>query len=564
MEYGNKNDNTKVEEVQLDSDYIREEQNVLVISNIADDKQQQQQLKRSITWLNAFWVSSGVPALVLFSMGAVAATVGNPSWFVWTISIIMGFLQSFVYAEIAGLFPNKSGGASVYGAIAWLRYGKILAPISVWCNWFGWSPVVGIGTGLSAGYILSMFDSNAMVNTWEFRIVSLSFIKTDLSLRINSTFIIAAILMLIVFGIQHRGILSAARIQMIFAISSLLPLIILGMVPLFIGKVHSKNFIPFSPIMRDATNNVTTGSWNRAGITLFAGGMFIAAWSTYAFETAVCYTSEFKRPGSDTFKAIFSSGLLCLFVFTLLPIVFQGTLGLKGMLEPGIYNGMGVAKALAEMIGASKIMANVVVLLLLLSLLLSIMTAMAGSSRTLYQGSVDGWLPKFLSHVNQHGAPTAAMWTDLVFNLVLLLMSDYVFILAASNIGYVIFIWMNLNAVWIHRMDRPHWKRPFKTPTWLLVISVTLGYVNLVFLGMGSDIWGVGTLLTGLVFAALIIPVFLIRHYIQDKGHFPASITSGINPNEEESVTSRAGILPYIALGMGVVIVIASRLFAKY
>jgi amino acid transporter len=234
------------------------------------------------------------------------------------------------------------------------------------------------------------------------------------------------------------------------------------------------------------------------------------------------------------------------------------------MLEPGIYNGMGVAKALAEMIGASKIMANVVVLLLLLSLLLSIMTAMAGSSRTLYQGSVDGWLPKFLSHVNQNGAPTAAMWTDLVFNLVLLLMSDYVFILAASNIGYVIFIWMNLNAVWIHRMDRPHWKRPFKTPTWLLVISVTLGYVNLVFLGMGSDIWGVGTLLTGLVFAALIIPVFLIRHYIQDKGHFPASITSGINPNEEESVTSRAGILPYIALGMGVVIVIASRLFAKY
>ncbi|CAF0744477.1 unnamed protein product [Didymodactylos carnosus] len=99
----------------LDSDQIREEQNVLVISNDTDNKQQ---LKRSITWLNAFWISSGVPALVLFSIGAVAGTVGNPSWFVWTLSIIIGFLQSFVYAEIAGLFPNKSGGGSVYGAIA--------------------------------------------------------------------------------------------------------------------------------------------------------------------------------------------------------------------------------------------------------------------------------------------------------------------------------------------------------------------------------------------------------------------------------------------------------------
>ncbi|CAF4013635.1 unnamed protein product, partial [Rotaria sordida] len=336
MEHSNKNQNITTEEVPIDSNYIRDEQNNNVVTpTIVDDKDK---LIRSITWLHAFWVASGVPPLVLFSIGAIAATVGNPSWLVWTLSISIGFLQSFVYAEIAGLFPNKSGGASVYGALAWIRYGKVLAPISVWCNWFGWSPVLTIGTGLSAGYILSMFDSNALINTWQFRIVSLHFIQTDLSIRINSTFIIGAILMLVVFAIQHRGILSAARIQMMFAISALLPLIILGIVPLFLGKVHAKNFIPFAPLKRDATNNITTGNWDKAGITSFAGGMFIAGWSAYAFETAVCYTSEFKNPGSDTFKAILSSG----------------TLGLKRMLDPGIYNGMGVAKAMAEMIGGGK------------------------------------------------------------------------------------------------------------------------------------------------------------------------------------------------------------------
>jgi amino acid permease len=56
----------------------------------------------------------------------------------------------------------------------------------------------------------------------------------------------------------------------------------------------------------------------------------------------------------------------------------------------------------------------------ILALMLAIMTAMAGSSRTLYQGSVDGWLPRYLSHVNEHGAPTRAMWTDLIVNLVVL------------------------------------------------------------------------------------------------------------------------------------------------
>ena len=78
-------------------------------------------LHRTIGWKDAFWVASGVPALVLFSIGGIAATIGNPSWLVWVLSVTFGFVQAFVYAEIAGLFPSKSGGASVYGAAAWVR-----------------------------------------------------------------------------------------------------------------------------------------------------------------------------------------------------------------------------------------------------------------------------------------------------------------------------------------------------------------------------------------------------------------------------------------------------------
>ena len=103
-------------------------------------------LKRAIDWKGAFWVASGVPALVVFSIGGIAGTVGIPAYTVWIVSMIMGFIQSFTYAEIAGLFPNKSGGASVYGAAAWLRYGKFIAPLSVWCNWVAWTPVLSLGS----------------------------------------------------------------------------------------------------------------------------------------------------------------------------------------------------------------------------------------------------------------------------------------------------------------------------------------------------------------------------------------------------------------------------------
>lgn len=73
-------------------------------------------LHRKIDWTGAFWVASGVPALVLFSIGAIAATVGKPSWMIWALSIGFGFIQAFTYAEIAGLFSAGYTDLMVDGA----------------------------------------------------------------------------------------------------------------------------------------------------------------------------------------------------------------------------------------------------------------------------------------------------------------------------------------------------------------------------------------------------------------------------------------------------------------
>lgn len=534
-------------------------------------------LHRKIRWQGAFWLASGVPALVLFSMGAVTATVGKPAWLVWMISISFGFIQAFTYAEIAGLFPHKSGGSSVFGTLAWLRYSKFIAPISVWCNWFAWSPVLAIGSGLAAGYILTaMFPADAVINTWSITIADLGMIKDGLILRINATFILGAALLLTVFGIQHGGILRSAKTTMLLGITALVPLMLIGLVPLITDDMPAHHFFPLTPLAYNSLGQVVDGSWDIDGWVLMAGGLFIAAWSTYGFETAVCYTREFKDPKTDTFKAIIYSGLLCIAVFTFVPLAFQGHLGLgqmvspevldssgavvspavySGMLAPEVYSGMGVAELLSQMSSDSTFVANTLVVMLVLALLLSIMTSMAGSSRTLYQASVDGWLPKYLSHVNENGAPTKAMWTDLAFNLILLMMSDYVFILAASNVGYITFIFLSLNAGWIHRLDRPNWARPYKAPTILIALGVILGFVNLFIMGLGANIWGSGTLMTGVTFASLIIPIFIYRHYVQDKGVFPNAILEDMHLEDADGVGIRAGILPYIALIAGVLVV---------
>jgi amino acid transporter len=236
----------------------------------------------------------------------------------------------------------------------------------------------------------------------------------------------------------------------------------------------------------------------------------------------------------------------------------------NGMLAPDIYSGMGVAAVMGHMVHAGRLIGAVVVVMLVLALVLSLITSMAGSSRTLYQASVDGWLPKYLSRVNEHHAPSNAMLTDLCFNLVLLLMSDSVFVIGAANVGYMIFNFLNLNAGWIHRLDRPTQERPWRAPNWVLAVGACLSFVNLAFMGFGADVYGVGTLSFGLAFCSLIIPVFIFRHYIQDKGHFPADMAEDLGHSTGAHEIKRAGIWPYVVVLAGIVVVVVTHSLAVY
>jgi amino acid transporter len=327
------------------------------------------------------------------------------------------------------------------------------------------------------------------------------------------------------------------------------PLLIVVVIPLVTGDVVLHNFTPFTPI---------NGHWNLTGWGSFFGALFLAAWSAYAFETTVCYMSEFKNPGHDMVRAILWAGALCIAAYFLVPFVFQGVLGTQAMLAPGIASGAGVGSALAGMLNAGAGVTKLFVVLLFFTLLLAIMTAMSGSSRTRYQGGEDGWLPKYLSHLNEHKVPTRAMWTDLGLNLVLLLMSDYTFVLAVSNCNYMIFNFLNLNAGWIHRRDNPHVPRPFKAPRPLFILGVGFAYLNAFLLGAGANAWGSGTLITGWAYALIAVPVFYYRHKVVDRGRFPDQMFADLLPaGETELGPKRSGVLPYLAIAGGLGVMMA-------
>ncbi len=96
----------------------------------------------------------------------------------------------------------------------------------------------------------------------------------------------------------------------------------------------------------------------------------------------------------------------------------------------------------------------------------------------------------------------------------------------------------------------------------LIGINTVLAFVNMVFLGAGTKVWGYSNALwVGLLFAALIIPVFAYRHYIQDGGQFPKEAMVELGLTGSDLGERKAGMLPYMALILGALIVLWANWF---
>jgi amino acid transporter len=220
---------------------------------------------------------------------------------------------------------------------------------------------------------------------------------------------------------------------------------------------------------------------------------------------------------------------------------------------------------MAHMVTTKAWFVYIVIVMLLFTLILSVMAAIAGSSRTLFQSSKDGFLPKYLSQSNKNGTPQNAMWTDLLVNVFLLLMNNDLYILALSNVAYLTFMYINLQSGWIHRMDRPGWVRPYKAPSWLLAAGAACGFLDMFLIGVGSNSYGKGVLSGGFIVIFLSVPIFLYRHYVTDKGKFPSDFSADIQPGSPfTAVDFKAGYWPYVAVAGAVAAVALGSYIAVY
>ena len=78
-------------------------------------------------------------------------------------------------------------------------------------------------------------------------------------------------------------------------------------------------------------------------------------------------------------------------------------------------------------------------------------------------------------------------------------------------------------------------------------------------MGAGAKTWNPLALWAAVVGIALVVPLFLYRHYVQDGGRFPAHMLEDLGMPAHALSRKKAGMLPYLTLAAGVVVVLVSN-----
>lgn len=422
-------------------------------------------VSRSVSWKQGMFIALGVPLLILPSLGDVSSLVWGCCIFVWTVSVLQGFVQNLAYGEMVTVFPNATGlpgcAQAVFGAEdknkkkKGYNLGKLLGAFSAWCYWFAWCPVVVIFTMMIGDYLVQMFDLG--FEGWA---------------AVGFYLVVGIVIVALMLFLGLRGLEGGAKVSTILALASLIPIVVI-----LLGAL-AKGMFDFSMITTEWTR--PGFSWSPEDIVLILGCFALGQWSACAWETAAVYGPEYKDPGKDVPKALFGCGIICLIMYFFVSTVVYGSLGYDAITEAGT----ATLKPIAEYV-FGDVGSFIALFFLIVAMVLIIQTGFLGSSRSLNSIAEEGNLPAWFAKKNSKGMPVNAMIFVSLFNIALLVIlesSSFVYglsttsmtVLTASAIGYCIANGIAL-AAYVKTKRDPKFaslERPFKAPRgWTGVIT---------------------------------------------------------------------------------------------
>jgi amino acid transporter len=293
------------------------------------------------------------------------------------------------------------------------------------------------------------------------------------------------------------------------------PVLILIVVPYVNGTFRPEHLQPLG--LPGGIGLTTFG-----GISLIFYWMYIAGWSSYAFEAVAIHAPEYRDTLRDTPRALRSSSLFSVLAYGLVPLGLMGALGQQAIAAHVLTP---FDLALKSILGG--VFGTLIVIMVLAALILSANMAAIASVRALWQMSENGLSVTTFSRLNRWGEPDVAILFTYGINIVLIwTVGSPLWILAASNAGYILSHIVALAGFILLRRDQPNAVRPIKLgPRWVYTAGA-LAALNLTFMVVGAPLYGLQPLFAGLaIFLVASTLLYAVRRYLQDPRSAPAVAT---------------------------------------
>ena len=477
------------------------------------------ELVRSIDWKQGLIIAMGIPILIVPSLCDLSVTLWSMSIIIWVLSVLSGFLLNIPLGEMCATF----GVAGIGGSIQYVykddeKYagkkvnkGRMIGSLGAWAYFATWVPVIPIFTIMTGVYINDYFGLNLDGFTATLYYLALGFL---------------IYLFIIVSG--RKGLEGGAKIQLILAAITIIPILVICVVPLFNGTFHMATI---------SDELVPTGwVWNGNNLLMILGCFTVAQWSAVGWESAATYGAEYKEPSRDVPKALIACGLLCLFMYFIIAFCMYGALGIGEITVAGAATLIPVAEA-----DFGKAAGAIAVVLLIAGMVMIIQTAFLGTARTIQIMAKEGNFPYMFSKTNSYGVPIYAMFFEAFIGFVIILAGITASqILAVSALGFAIALGMCMLAFIKSRHD-PRFKdveRVYRAPKWAYPGAIFMAIFEFFFMIPGLlyyvyEYMGFGYCIIGLGATLLYVPAWIFIQWWNCQMH--PDVTPGVNFEKESN-----------------------------
>ncbi|AJE51231.1 amino acid permease [Paenibacillus sp. T2-29] len=429
----------------------------------------------SLTRKLGFWsalaiaVGTTIGSGIFVSSGDVAKAAGMPSISIlaWIIGGVIAIPQVMVLAELATAYPQNGSGYVYLNKAGW----RPLAFLYGWATFWALDPPsISIMALAIVAYLASFFPFFVGI----------------------AGKLLGVAIILIITSIHYRSVKAGGSFQVIITAIKIIPFLIVIVLGLMYMNFDNFAYTPAA--------GATSSS--------LIGGVSATTWA-YTGMAAICFMAgEFKNPGKVLPRALISSVLIVLGLYTLLAVCVTGLMPFDKLMG----SSSAVSDAVKYIPGLSGMASSFVAVTAIIVILGSLSSCIMFQPRLEYAMAKDGlFFQRFAKVHPKFETPSFSIIAQVTLACILVFFSNLTELLGYFTLIQLVINIMDFAAVYKCR-KREDYNPIYRMPMWRVTTILAI-------LGAGWLAWGTFTWapVQGMIAAAIVIATGLPVYYYWEK-----------------------------------------------